>query len=76
MQKRHHPFWKRDLDFKYIYCFGLGVMSMGHMKSITETQDFFDDLLENIALPGNLRQQNLVDINNYFETRIEEVFTG
>lgn len=76
MQKRHHPFWKRDLDFKYIYCFGLGVMSMGHMKSITETQDFFDDLLENIALPGNLRQQILVDINNSFETRIDEVFTG
>lgn len=76
MQKRHHPFWKRDLDFKYIYCFGLGVMSMGHMKSMTETQDYFDGLLENIALPENLRQQILVDINNHFETRIDEVFAN
>lgn len=74
MQKRQHPFWKRDLDFKYIYCFGLGVMSMGHMKSITETQDYFNSLLDHIALPANLQQQVLIDINNHFESRIDEVF--
>ena len=45
---RHHPYWKKDPEFKYTYCFGLGVMSMGHMKSIMETQDFFEELMRSI----------------------------
>ena len=42
--EKHHPFWKKNALFQYTYCFGLGVMSMGHMKSIMETQDFFEDI--------------------------------
>ncbi len=72
---RHHPFWKRSHSFKYIYCFGLGVMSMGHMKSITETQDHFDEMLEAIALPEKDRQQIFFDLNDHFEQWVDRVFT-
>lgn len=74
--KRHHPFWKRDHSFKYIYCFGLGVMSMGHMKSITETQDYFNELLEAIALPQEEHQQIFFDLNNHFEEWVDKVFAS
>lgn len=75
MADRHHPFWKRDDSFKYIYCFGLGVMSMGHMKSITETQDDYNYLLAQISLPEEKKKQIFIDINNHFEQRIDQVFS-
>ena len=75
MDTRHHPFWKKNRDFKYIYCFGIGVMSMGHMKSITETQQEFERLLRCIRLEQEDREQIFYDINNSFEQRIEEVFS-
>lgn len=48
---------------------------MGHMKSITETKEDFNNLLSCIYLPEEERQQILIDINNHFELRIEEVFS-
>lgn len=74
MKIKYHPFWKKDSTFKYIYCFGLGTMAMGHMKAITETRDYFEVLLEQIRLPLEQRQQIIIDINNHFEQRIQEVF--
>jgi hypothetical protein len=47
---------------------------MGHMKSITETQNYFEDLLELIALPEDDRQQIFFDLNNHFEQWIDKVF--
>ncbi len=76
MKKNYHPFAKREIQFKYVYCFGLGVMSMGHMKAITETQDYFNEVLEQIQLPELQRQKILIDINNHFESRVEEVFSA
>ena len=52
--EKHHPFWKKNSSFQYTYCFGLGVMSMGHMKSIMETQDFFEEILRAIHLPESV----------------------
>jgi hypothetical protein len=49
-------------------------MSMGHMKSITETQDYFERLLEDIELPVEDRQQIFFDLNNHFEEWIDKVF--
>lgn len=71
---RHHPYWKRDHMFKYTYCFGLGVMSMGHMKSITETQDYFYEIMEAICLPKEEWKQIFDDLNNRFEEWIDRVF--
>lgn len=68
-----HPFWKKSDAFKYTYCFGLGVMAMGHMKAIAETQQFFEETLEQIALPPQQCQQILPDINNQFERMLDQV---
>ena len=72
--EKHHPFWKKNALFQYTYCFGLGVMSMGHMKSIMETQDFFEDILRAIRLPESKWQQIFFDLNNHFEEWIDKVF--
>ncbi len=71
---RHHPFWKKSPGFKKIYCFGLGVMAMGHMKSIMETQDLYEDMLRAIRLPEEQWQQIFFDLNNHFEEWIDKVF--
>ena len=72
--EKHHPFWKKNSSFQYTYCFGLGVMSMGHMKSIMETQDFFEEILRAIHLPESEWQQIFYDLNNHFEEWIDKVF--
>ena len=71
---RHHPYWKKDPEFKYTYCFGLGVMSMGHMKSIMETQDFFEELMRSIDLAKEQEQQIFFDLNNHFDEWVDYVF--
>ncbi len=71
---RHHPYWKKDPEFKYTYCFGLGVMSMGHMKSIMETQDFFEELMRSINLAKEQEQQIFFDLNNHFDEWVDHVF--
>ena len=71
---RHHPYWKKDPEFKYTYCFGLGVMSMGHMKSIMETQDFFEELMRSIDLAKEREQQIFFDLNNHFDEWVDHVF--
>mgnify|MGYP003104729097 FL=1 len=71
---RHHPYWKKDPEFKYTYCFGLGVMSMGHMKSIMETQDFFEELMRSINLAKEQEQQIFFDLNNLFDEWVDHVF--
>lgn len=68
-----HPYAKAEQSFKYIYCFGLGVMAMGHMKAITEVRDYFEEMLEEIRLPLKQREQIIVDINNFLDFRLTEV---
>lgn len=69
-----HPFAYSDSSFKYLYCFGIGVLALGHMKAITETQKNFEDFLENIRLHQNQRDRIIIDINNNFDYKISEVF--
>ncbi|ROR28185.1 parallel beta helix pectate lyase-like protein [Mobilisporobacter senegalensis] len=69
-----HPFAYADASFKYIYCFGLGVLALGHMKAIAETKKSFDELLENIRLHPNQQDRIIIDINNNFDYKITEVF--
>lgn len=69
-----HPFWQKKPDTKYIYCFGLAVMALGHMKAITETKYYFDTVMEQIGLSQEQRSQLISDINNRFEQRLQEVF--
>lgn len=69
-----HPMSDKTEGFKYLYCYGLGVMAVGHMKAITELQTYFDKLLDSICISQKSRNQIIVDINNYFDFRISEFF--
>lgn len=69
-----HPFAYTDSTFKYLYCFGLGVLALGHMKAITETKKSFEELLENIRLQPSHWDKIIIDINNNFDYKINEVF--
>lgn len=69
-----HPLAYKNHAFKYLYCFGLGVLAMGNMKAITETKQHFDNLLENIMLNPNYKDKIIIDINNYFDYKIDDVF--
>lgn len=74
MHRRYqHPYAQAELSFQYLYCFGLGVMAMGNIRAITELQDYFGTILDEIHLPMKQREQIIVDINNYFEFRLTEV---
>lgn len=68
-----HPYAQAEQSFQYLYCFGLGVMAMGNMRAITELQDYFERILDEIRLPLKQREQIIVDINNYLEFRLTEV---
>lgn len=68
-----HPYTNKDNDFKYIYCFGLGIMACGHMKSINETKEVFNSIQNSIDLPQEYRNNVIIDINNNFENRLDEL---
>lgn len=68
-----HPVAKRDSAFKYYYCLGLGVMAMGNMKAITETQEYFEDMLRRIGLAQEDYIKIVSDINNHFDSRLKDI---
>lgn len=68
-----HPIAKRNSKFKYNYCLGLGVMAMGNMKAITETREYFEDLLCRIELPREDYTNIISDINNYFDSKLKDI---
>lgn len=69
-----HPFAYTNNSFKYLYCFGLGVLACGHMKAIAESKACFDQLLDNIKLHAGDRDRIIIDVNNNFDYKIKEVF--
>lgn len=72
LERINHPFAERSLNFRYLYSYGIGVLALGNMKSMTELQDRFHYFLECIALPKEQREKILIDINNNFEFRLAE----
>ena len=69
-----HPISKRDDAFKYLYCFGIGVMAMGNIKAITELQNYFEKIIDIIELSNENKKQIITDINSYFDFRMNELF--
>lgn len=69
-----HPFVDTNYTFKYLYCFGLGVLACGHMKAITELKQAFHMILENIQLSEQYQERIMIDINNNFDYKINHVF--
>lgn len=72
LERVNHPFASRSLGFRYLYAYGIGVLALGNMKSMTELTDRYQFFLECIALPKEQREKILVDINNNFEFRLAE----
>lgn len=72
LERINHPFSAKELSFRYLYSFGIGVLALGNMKAITELKDRYDFFLECISLPREQREKIITDINNYFEFRLTE----
>lgn len=72
LERVNHPLAGRSLNFRYLYSYGVGVLALGSMKSMTELQDRYDYFLECIALPREERERIITDINNHFEFRLIE----
>lgn len=69
----NHPISKRDRSFKYLYCFGVGVMAMGNMKAISELQWYFEKLMDSVELEDDSRNNIITDINSFFDMRMNEL---
>jgi len=74
LEYKSHPVADKDESFKYLYCYGLGVMAVGNLKAVTELQPCFETMLDSICISQKSRNQIIVDINNYFDFRIAEFF--
>lgn len=72
LERVNHPLSGRGANFRYLYSYGVGVLALGSMKSMTELQDRFGYFLECIALPKEQRDKLIIDINNHFEFRLTE----
>lgn len=72
LERINHPLSGRSLNFRYLYSYGIGVLALGSMKSMTELEDKFNYFLECISLPKEQRDKIIVDINNHFEFRLTE----
>ncbi len=72
LERVNHPFIHRNLNFRYLYSYGVGVLALGSMKSMSELGGRFEYFMECIALPKEQREQIVVDINNHFEFRLTE----
>lgn len=72
LERVAHPLSGRSVGFRYLYSFGVGILALGSMKSITELQEKYDFFLECISLPKERRDQILPDLNNRFEFRLNE----
>lgn len=72
LERVNHPFVNYNVNFRYLYSYGVGVLALGNMKSMSELRDRFEYFLECIALPKDQREKIIVDINNHFEFRLTE----
>lgn len=70
-----HPFAYKDNTFKYSYCFGLGVLAYGTVKSMKELLGEYQKILTNIKLPSSYAGKLVEDMNNNFDYKINDVFT-
>lgn len=67
-----HPYAKEDLHIKYLYCFGVAIMTLGNMKAINETEQLFAGFLQSIQLPKVYQDKLISDINGHFELKVNQ----
>ena len=69
-----HPFAYKDNIFKYSYCFGLGVLAYGTVKSMTELLGKFNEIVSSIKLPSAYASRIVSDMNSNSDYKINDVF--
>lgn len=72
--ERIHPFAHKDNAFKYSYCFGLGVLAYGTIKSMRELLEEYQRILTSIKLPSSYVGKIVGDMNDNFDYKINDVF--
>lgn len=72
LERVNHPLSGRSVAFRYLYSFGVGILALGSMKSMTELQEKYEYFWECISLPREQRERILPDLNNRFEFRLSE----
>lgn len=73
MESVAHPYVKLSDNEKYLYCFGLSVMTLGSSKAISETKPMFEKVLDKISLSQEDRERLISDINSQFDLRITQL---
>ena len=73
MESVAHPYVKLPDNEKYLYCFGLAVMTLGSSKAISETKPMFEKVLDKISLSQEDRERLISDINSQFDLRITQL---
>ena len=73
MESVAHPYAELSDHEKYLYCFGLAVMTLGNSKAIAETKVLFEKVLDKISLSQEDRGRLISDINSQFDLRISQL---
>lgn len=68
-----HPFVHSSENFKETYCFGIGILCLGHMNAMEELESFFYLLLSKIGLSPSYRDTVILDINHNLDYRMDAV---
>lgn len=74
LDARIHPFIHADEGFRKLYCFGIGLLCLGHMNAIEELEDTYLALLSRMELPLSFRDTVIIEINHNVEYRIDQLF--
>lgn len=74
--KQFHPFVRTTEYFRRLYAFGIGILALGHMSAIEETRDAFMDFLISLDLDESFYDSIIIDINNNFDYRLNDVFAN
>lgn len=71
---QEHPYAYKDFNFKYLYCLGIGAMVMVNSKALSETEKYYDKLLDSIKINGNIKEKIKEDLEHNFDYIIPNVF--
>lgn len=69
-----HPFVSEDDSFKYLYCFGLGVMVAGSERVYKDAKPIFEAILDALQMHENYKQRILEESLDDFDLNIDDVF--
>lgn len=69
-----HPFVSEDDSFKYLYCFGLGVMAVGSQRVYKDAKPIFEAILDALQMHENYKVRILEACLRDFDLHINDVF--